>query len=57
MTTCNCWIKRAPAEMRFSLRYGAHAPSCPTYRPSLDPVDRHHDVETSEEGQRRYPPA
>ena len=40
---CNCYVKDLPAAERFGIRYGAHEPTCPVYRESLDPVDRKHD--------------
>lgn len=43
--TCNCWVADQHAADRFCIRYGAHAYTCPTYRESLDPVDRQHDEE------------
>ena len=42
---CNCYVRYLDAETRFGLHYGAHNPSCPEYRVSLDPVDRLNDEE------------
>ena len=46
---CRCYVRRLTEEARFSLRYGAHALTCPVYRPSLDPVDRRADEELRRE--------
>jgi hypothetical protein len=43
---CNCYVGRLGAEALFTLRHGAHNPSCPTYRVSKDPVDRANDEDT-----------
>ena len=40
---CACYVRHLDAEAQFCLRYGAHNPSCPMYRVSLDPVDRRAD--------------
>ncbi len=45
MSTCNCWVAHESEEIRFGIRFGAHALDCPTYRPSLDPVDEAEDNE------------
>ena len=42
---CDCYVRLLSAETRFSLHYGAHSPTCPRYRVSLDPVDRENDEE------------
>lgn len=42
---CNCWVARQSDEVRFGIRYGAHDTACPTYRESLDPIDRLNDEE------------
>ena len=42
---CNCWVSREPWEVQFAIRYGAHNPQCPRYRPSRDPVDAINDTE------------
>ena len=36
---CTCWVKDRPDEERVGIRYGAHNPDCPQFRPSRDPVD------------------
>jgi len=41
---CRCYVRDLPDVMRFGLRYGAHAPKCPMYRPSRDPLDRLEDT-------------
>ena len=45
---CNCYVSRLSELDRFALRRGAHEPSCPVYRESLDPVDRVRDAITRE---------
>ena len=45
MASCTCWVKFQDHEMRYTVRYGAHNPTCPVYRPSLDPVDNVKDAE------------
>jgi hypothetical protein len=45
---CKCYVKNLLAYDRFALRRGAHEPSCPVYRESLDPVDRVRDAITRE---------
>ena len=40
---CNCYVSNLDLEVQFSLRYGAHALSCPVYRASSDPVDNAED--------------
>ena len=42
---CSCWVKDRPDEERFSLRYGAHNPGCPMFRPSCDPLDNLRDAQ------------
>ena len=42
---CDCYVRRLHPEMRVALHYGAHNPTCPAYRESLDPVDQQHDRE------------
>lgn len=44
MAKCQCWVSKLTDEERFSVRYGAHNPQCPVFRPSLDPVDALNDV-------------
>ena len=51
--TCHCYVSGLPADEQMSLHYGAHEPSCPVYRVSLDPVDR----EMDEEIRARYRPS
>ncbi len=41
--SCACYVRRLRPEVRFGLHDGAHALDCPTYSPSLDPVDRAND--------------
>ena len=41
---CHCYVRDLTDEVRFGLRYGAHNPWCPVYRPSRDPVDRVEDT-------------
>ena len=43
---CNCYVGRLGDEALFTLHYGAHNPSCPVYRVSLDPVDIANDADT-----------
>jgi hypothetical protein len=43
--TCTCYVAQLPQDKQFSIRYGAHNPTCPKHRESLDPVDRAHDDE------------
>jgi hypothetical protein len=50
--TCDCWVKDEPEAGRFELRNGAHNPTCPVYRVSLDPVDALKDADI----RRRYDP-
>ena len=45
---CDCYVRLLSAEARFSLHYGAHSPTCPRYRVSLDPVDRANDEDFRE---------
>ena len=45
---CDCYVRLLSEETRFSLHYGAHSPTCPRYRVSLDPVDRANDEEFRE---------
>jgi hypothetical protein len=45
---CNCYVSRLSELDRFSLRRGAHEPSCPVFRESRDPVDRVRDAITRE---------
>ena len=40
---CKCYVRFLDEVTRFGLHYGAHNPSCPQYRESLDPVDRAND--------------
>ena len=40
---CKCYVSRLSEHDRFPVRWGAHEPTCPTYRESRDPVDRVHD--------------
>jgi len=40
---CKCYVADLPERMQFSMRWGAHDPTCPCYRESLDVVDRAHD--------------
>ena len=42
---CACYVRDLPSLHRFQLRWGAHALDCPTYKPSLDPVDNAEDAE------------
>ena len=42
---CRCYVRFLNDETRFSLHWGAHNPTCPVYRVSLDPVDRANDEE------------
>jgi hypothetical protein len=42
---CNCYVRFLSEEIRFGLHFGAHNPTCPAYRVSLDPVDRANDDE------------
>ena len=42
---CSCWVKDRPDEERFSLRYGAHNPGCPMFRPSYDPLANLRDAQ------------
>ena len=46
---CSCWVKDRPDEERFSLRYGAHNPGCPVFRPSYDPLDNLRDAQLRSE--------
>lgn len=50
-TPCTCWVDRASDELRYQIRYGAHAKTCPTYRESGDAVDRQYDNLARLEGQ------
>ena len=49
---CNCWVAHPgiSEETRFGLRWGAHSKSCPTFRESLDPVDRAYDNDLRRHG-------
>ncbi len=38
MKPCTCWVRKVSEEERFGIRYGAHNPECPTFKPTLDPV-------------------
>ena len=40
---CKCYVRFLTEVTRYGLHYGAHNPSCPQYRVSLDPVDRAND--------------
>ena len=42
---CDCWVSERTEEEQFGIRFGAHNPTCPMFRPSLDPVDAVHDAE------------
>lgn len=42
---CNCWVRRMSAEDQFGIRYGAHNPECPVFKPTLDPVKAVADAE------------
>lgn len=46
--TCVCYVSELPAPSRVAAHYGEHNPSCPVYRPSLDPVDRKRDARLRE---------
>ena len=52
MGTCNCWVKDEPEPECWSLRNGAHNPTCPVYRVSRDPVDALKDADIRD----RYDP-
>ncbi len=45
---CNCWVRNATGPERFTIRVGAHCPSCPTFASSRDPVDQARDLELHE---------
>jgi len=36
---CKCYIRKLSSIAQFGLHWGSHNPTCPAYRPSLDPVD------------------
>ncbi len=42
---CTCYVRLLHQRIRFTLRWGAHALDCPSYRESGDPVDRARDEE------------
>ena len=37
---CNCYVSKLSDYKQFVIRYGAHDPNCPVYRPSRDPIDQ-----------------
>lgn len=43
--TCDCWVRLQSEVDRFGIRFGAHNPTCPVFKPTLDPVDNYHDAE------------
>ena len=45
MKQCTCYVRLFDQQVRFTLRWGAHALDCPSYRESGDPVDRAEDEE------------
>ena len=45
LVNCRCYVLKLPLEVALTLHWGAHEIECPTYRPSLDPVDRANDEE------------
>jgi len=47
---CTCWVKDTSEVTQFQIRRGAHAPDCPEYRESLDPVDRAYDRDLRRHG-------
>lgn len=51
---CTCYVRRLDAETVFALRRGAHATTCPCYRPSVDPVDRDEDADFRDSSSRPY---
>ncbi len=44
MPRCKCYVAGLSPEVQFCLRWGAHSPHCPVYRPSQDPVDHANDM-------------
>jgi hypothetical protein len=42
---CNCYVVGLDAITQYELRWGAHAETCPAYRPSADPVNNQRDSE------------
>lgn len=49
LASCACYVKQLDPEAQMTLRWGAHAETCPTYRPSGDPVDAANDEATRRE--------
>ncbi len=45
LTACRCWVLHVALIEALALRWGAHAPACPVYRESADPVDRANDID------------
>jgi hypothetical protein len=46
---CDCYVAELADMVQMSLHYGAHAPTCPVYRISRDPVDAKRDIQIRRE--------